>query len=491
MKKHILIFLLFSLIAIVYLSFPLKSDDQFVSIKNKELFLENKKYYPIALNFMVSLQTDGKELWSCSYTGYNLGFVNRYTTKDSCLIQLKADLDLIREMGFNTIRVVAIGEEKINKKTGELTIEARIKNERNTTFSLNNEGDYIRYFNALDDLFQAANQAGLKVIFLTRMSIDVRSTEDHLRKLAIRFKDDPTILAYDLFNEPLYFDSVQRNKEDVYNAVKRWNKILKTYAPNQLSTIGLEGVREVFEWDPNILDLDFLTLHPYEYEPEQVRNEMYWYGKYIKKPWMIGETAIPADNDSVKYEDQAIFARKTLKQAYNCGAIGYAWWQYKDVEWFTFHANFMGVVALEGQTKTKNNDLVYGTVKPVAAEFKAFDPNAKKEECVFLPNYYNYSNHKACRITGYLLDEDGDPIEGGVVLGWNEWWSHSYHTISKADGSFELLADFPFYHWMASATEYSMVRGDVKPDTAQTKGQPMPTLNIGNLSLERLSFTAN
>jgi len=491
MRKYVILFLLFSLAAIIYLSFPLKSHDQFVSIKDKKFILEDKEFYPITLNYMASLQTDGKNLWACSYTGYNPGFVNRYITKDSCLMQLKADMDLIKEMGFNTVRIAAVGEEMVNKRTGELTVGARIKNERNVVFPLNNEGDYTRYFNALDDIFKAANEAGLKIIFLTRMSVDVKSTEDHLRKLADRFKDDPTILAYDIFNEPLYFDSLERNKEDVYNAVKRWNKVLKTYAPHQLSTIGLEGIREVFEWDPNILDLDFLTLHPYEYEPEQVRNELYWYGKYIKKPWMLGETAIPADNDSVSYLDQKEFAGKTLAQTYDCGGIGYAWWQYKDVEWYTFHANFMGVVSLKGETKTrKPNIKIAGTVKPIVEEFKKFDPTRKKGDCKCLENYYNYSKqkNKAFRITGFLLDEDGDPIEGGVVLAWNEWWSHSYHTISRADGSFELLSDYPFYHWMASATEYSMVRGDIKPDTAQTNGQPMPTINIGNLKLDELPF---
>jgi hypothetical protein len=202
---------------------------------------------------------------------------------------------------------------------------------------------------------------------------------------------------------------------------------------------------------------------------------------------MVGETAIPADNDSVSYNEQTKFAKKTLKQAYDCGAIGYGWWQYKDVEWFTFHANFMGVVTLNGLTKTKANEAVYGTVKPVAEVFKMFDPTVKKDDCVCLPNYYNYSNHKVCRITGYLKDQNNEPIEGGVVLAWNEWWSHSYHTISKADGSFELLGDFPFYHWMASATKYTMVRGDLLPTDAKTIGN-IPTLSLDTVVIEKLSF---
>lgn len=490
MKRYFLFFLLFICLAGTYLYFPVSSRDHFVSLRDKKFYLDDKEFYPVALNYMVSLQSNEVDLWPCAYTGYNPGFVNRYTTKDSCLMQLKSDMDLIKSLGFNTVRLVAIGEETVNKKTGEVSIGARVGNKYNISFKLGNEEDYNKYLGALNDLFKVVESAGLKIVFLTRMSGDSNYADDHLRKLASRFVDNPTILAYDLFNEPLYFDSLERNKKDVFEIVKRWNKTLKMYAPKQLSTIGLEGIREVFEWDPNILDVDFLSFHPYEYEREQVRNEMYWYGKYVKKPWMIGETAIPADNDSVSYQEQKEFAIKTLKQTKACGGIGYSWWQYKDVEWFSFHANYMGVLSLKGETSSSKNDIaITGTVKPVADAFKNYKP-LEGEDAVCLPNYYNYSQHKnkTFRIVGRILNENGDPIEGGVVLAWNQWWSHSYHTITRSDGSFELLSDYPFYHWMASATEYTMVRGEVLPDTAQTLGNNLPTIHLGDLSIEKLSL---
>jgi hypothetical protein len=297
-------------------------------------------------------------------------------------------------------------------------------------------------------------------------------------------------MAYDLFNEPLYFDSIERKKADIVPIVKGWHKLLKMYAPNQLCTIGLAGIREVFQWDPNILDVDFISFHPYNHESGQVMNELYWYGNYIKKPWIIGETAIPADNDSITYEEQKKFAHTTLKQAYDCGAMGYSWWQYKDVEWHAYLANYMGMVTRKGETKTaKNNLSVQGTVKPVAEEFKKFIPFGKKDSCICLANYYNWSQHKNFRITGRLTDENNNPIQGGVVLAWNQYWSHSYHTITKADGSFELMSDFPFYHWIASATMYTMTRAEISPDTARIYKDNIPTINIGNLKLSKLSIT--
>ncbi len=319
------------------------------------------------------------------------------------------------------------------------------------------------------------------------MNLEVETTKHHLKKLLARFKNHATVMAYDLFNEPLYFDGIERNKTVVYRTVKGWNKIFREYAPNQLSTIGLEGIREVFEWDPNILDLDFISFHPYEYEPEQVRNEIYWYGKYVKKPWIIGETAIPADNDSVPYETQRAFAEKAIRQTIDCGAIGFSWWQYKDVPWNAYHANFMGIVNRKGETSV-DNLIVKGTPKPVAEEIKKIDFTVKKDSCICLENYYNYSNHRDCRIKGIVLDENEKPVEGGVILAWNQWWTHSYHTVTKADGSFEVLGNFPFYHWMASATEYSMVRGDVLPDTANKFFDGIPTMDLGTLQIKKLHF---
>lgn len=87
-----------------------------------------------------------------------------------------------------------------------------------------------------------------------------------------------------------------------------------------------------------------------------------------------------------------------------------------------------------------------------------------------------------------LTDENNKPIQGGVILAWNQYWSHSFHTVTKPDGSFELLGNFPFYHWMASASAYSMIRADVLPDTAKKYNDAIPTMNIGKLKIRKLWY---
>lgn len=499
MKKYILIFLIICLGATFYFLVQkqpntkvseLHETSKFVSIKNGAFSLKNRPFYPITINYIVDLMTDNGEFWPTSSSVYKQLSKFKFTTKDSCLMQLKADMDYIKELGFNSVRIVGATEELIDDaQTGELSVRANTIDYKNASLELIDDESYKKYLGALTELASIINSAGLKTIFLTRNSIDVKSTEDHLKKLTYHFRNDTSILAFDLFNEPLYFDGPERDKEVVYHKIKQWRKTVRSVAPNHLVTIGLTGIREVFEWDPNMLDIDFVSYHPYEYEPEQVRNEIYWYGKYLKKPWIIGETAIPADNDSVTYETQKLFAQKTLKQAFDCGAIGYSWWQYKDVQWNNFHANFMGVMNWKNESHTKlPNITIEGTAKPVTEVFKAFNSNSKKDSCLCFDNYYNYSQHKLCKIIGRLLDENGKPIEGGVILAWNQYWSKSYHTVTKADGTFELKGDFPFYHWMASATLYSMTRDDVKLEEITLTTDKKIVINIGDLTIEKLAF---
>ncbi|MBE7441575.1 MAG: cellulase family glycosylhydrolase [Flavobacteriales bacterium] len=488
MKKYIYLFLALCLLGAAYFIFPLKTEKGRVKLIDGKFELNKEPFYPVALNYIISVQSNQHSFWATSCKDYQPNFKYNFSDKLTAQKQLRAEMKLIKELGFNTVRLVGMGEAIVNEKNNnQLAIRAFNINTQDTLINLENDSIYDQYFNEINDLFTIIEEAGLKVIFLVKISPVTEDTKRFLRKFSNFFRNNTTLLAVDVFNEPLYFDKPEKEKKEVYDIVKDWRKTIKMYAPNLLVTIGLEGIREVFRWDPTILDVDFISYHPYEYEPEQVRNEIYWYGKYTEKPWIIGETAIPANNDSITYEAQRIFAKKTLEQTYNCGGVGYSWWHYKDVDWHKYHANFMGILTWEGQTLTANKESVYGTIKPLAKAFVNYTVPTKKDSCICLDNYYNYTNGKEFRIVGTILNEQQKPIEGAVILAWNENWTHSYHTITKADGSFELLGTYPFYHWITSAVKHSTIRGDINPDTARVATH-IPTINLGKLKVEYLPF---
>lgn len=463
--------------------------NDFVRLKDGKFICDKKPFYPLVLNYIVSLQGNDQEMWPSPSDSYFPDNIFPSIRKDSALYQLEAHFRLIKKMGFNTLRIVGIGEpsEKINKE--KLEISYYYKDNKRKYLFLDTRVNYDKYLNAISELVSIAKKVDLKIIFLAQMHAIFYPNSTYLKEITYHFRNEPTIMAYDLFNEPLYFDDDNREKKDAYQFVKNWNEIQKKNAPLQLSTIGLEGIREVFRWDPSILDLDFISYHPYEYEPNQVLNEIYWYMNNTHKPWIIGETAIPADNDSVPYSSQLDFARKTLRQTYNCGGIGYSWWQYKDVNWLKFHADYMGIVSQKGTTHV-DSFKVRGTVKPTAKAFQEFEFGQQRGNPLFLSNYYNYSEHNGFRIKAKVVDENGKPIEGAVILGWNENWSSSYHSISKPDGKMNLKSDFKVFYWMISAPGREMVRDDTDL-TKITKDGYNQTVDLGTIVLKKVNFISN
>lgn len=495
MKRNFFILILFLLFGFTFFYFETKKNqkvpetdpvlkEKFVSLKDGKFYLENKPFFPITLNFVTSLRTNDTLMWPSIYVSYlpdSLLSENR----DSCIEELRSTFQLIKDLGFNTVRITHIGEPQIrNFTTGQISITASKGKVHYYPVYLDDDQQYDKYLDAVNELLDAIKSAGLKAIFTVRMFHESEKTEEHLIRLCKRFKDNPTIFAYDLFNEPLYFDSLKHDKKAIYRHTKYWNNLIHTHAPYQLSTIGLACMREIFAWDPNLVNVDFLAMHPYEYEPDQVRNELYWYHTYIKKPWILGETGLPSNNDSVHtYEEQALFARKVFKKIIDCDGQGFAWWQYKDLDWGYYYQNYLGVVNRHGFTKTSTGKMVHGTPKPVTEEVKSFNPGMKKDPCNCPSNFYNLSSNHQFRITGKLIDEKGVGIEGGGILAWDQWWTKSYFTTTYPDGRFELYSDYPFYHYTVSATMRETKLEHLDPASAQ-KVNNIPTINVGTISLQ-------
>lgn len=457
----------------------------FVGLDEKGFFAGGVRFFPKSVNYIACLRTDGTRVWMAPSTSYASHVPGRMdAAADS--VQLRADLQLMRDMGFNTVRVVGFAEQAFDSTA--ILLRARDRSDSLVWLTIEDGTGKDEYLGALTTLIGAVRAAGLRCILLTQVRPYAPATEHHFALVADHFVNDTTILAYDLFNEPLYFDRPERPKEEAHAILRHWRALFDEHAPDHLYTLGLTGIRETFEFDPNMLGVDFISYHPYEYEPDQVRNELRWYANNVDVPWIIGETAIPADNDSVPYSAQEEFARKTLLQSRACGAIGYSWWQFQDVKWGRFHADYMGVLDHEGITRTSTGGEVHGTAKPIARVIGSFDPWADAGECLCLPNYLNYSDGRVSKVSGRLVDARGVPINEGTVIAWNEVWNESYHTTSGPDGRFELRAPIWLHHWMASATRHSMDRGDCDPNGMVRGADGVPCYELGDIRLDRLDF---
>lgn len=308
---------------------------------------------------------------------------------------------------------------------------------------LDNPTDTAHIFRQLQRILDAADSAHLRVMALIKTPFS-EEQQGLTRALLRRFSASPTLWAYDFFNEPLYFDpNPQRSKEEAFAIVKEWQAMMNECAPHQLFTIGFSEPIEVFEWDPSLLPVDFVEVHTYH--PMRVANEMYWYARFVGRPWMVGETALPADNKTIAYEAQTAFLQQSFQLALDLGACGYGWWEYADCpEGVNFEAQYAGLRDTAGRWKPAA--YAVSNLKRTRGDFPHVAP------C----NFYNMLLYKNIQQTIHIHDaETGEPIQGAVLRGWNEDWSVGINTFSDETGTATLWSNDVCVHWEVSAPGYS------------------------------------
>ena len=457
-----------------------QKDSGFVRLGDQSFIISGQPFVPLAVNYILSIRTDRQQPWIGPGVDYSDSiWLNQSHQRDIRI--LRGHFEMIKDAGFNTVRLV--GFSKLEEKDGHPTIKGRITPFEEKRFRLDSADMRARYLNELEQVINLVHDAGLKAILLADMKPGDPYAEGLFIDIAKRFQDDPTVMAYDLFNEPLYFDPEWHDKRYVRRMGQRWDSLMEANAPHQLWTLGLANLREFLEWDPLMLDADFFSFHPYEHEPGQVISEMRFYSEHCPKPWIIGETSIPADGDSVPYADQLSFAQETLRQSRACKAWGYSWWQFMDVEWPEFHPSFMGVAKQLGRYRTSKGTFVAGAFKPVVEAFNGHDAMNPVGECLCPINYYNWSQGEAFNMRGRLVTEEGTGIPNGVVLAWSQDWSASRSTVTKPDGTFELRSAFVLQHWCASAVGRVWTMGEVDTTAVVVGANDMRTWSAGNLEL--------
>src|SRR6185437_2454227 len=134
-----------------------KAESGFVYIEGKDFKLNGKDFYPIILNYNAILKADSTDLWISP----NLAYEDKdpYTKKAGNL-RFKADMQMIKDLGFNTIRLVGVGEYKIENNIAEKWANT---SDSSTKFVQFNGKSYEKYFDALSDMFKTLDEVGLKV----------------------------------------------------------------------------------------------------------------------------------------------------------------------------------------------------------------------------------------------------------------------------------------------------------------------------------------
>ncbi|MBQ9418159.1 MAG: carboxypeptidase regulatory-like domain-containing protein [Bacteroidales bacterium] len=382
-------------------------DSYFVAIADGHFTLNGEPWFPLMLNYCADYR-DGKIYPKPYYGGDNL----------------KEHFDTIAAWGFNAIRFCPHVEEK--------------------------DPDTAAIYAAMRNAILIADSAGLRVMLLTHPPFE-GWWYDYTVNLMRRLSDMPALWCYDLMNEPLYFDpEPQRRKEETVSIVEGWRKMVRVNAPHQLFTIATAEPIEVFEWDPSVLPIDFIEMHTYH--PLRVKAEMWWYSHYCDKPWMIGETGLPVDNEKVRYDDQVRFMRETYDYARSLGAIGYGWWEFQDnPEGYNFEAQYTGLRDARGKRK------------PAAALVAQLDSGHIISKPELPSNYYNMLAYLNLSVTGSVVDIKGRPIEGAVVRGWNEDWSVGMNTYTDSNGQFHLVSNDVCTHFEVSAPKFSKVKFNKTP----------------------------
>ena len=457
--KKIIVVLIF-LINLVACQKGLHKD--FVYINDNVFKIYGEQYFPVMINYVVDLRVIDSILYVVPDLSYDSITKHESNTEEEILQQFRAHFQIIKEMGFNSIRLCFT---KLYKVT-------------NGYYSANNQTystleHYEDIFASLQKVTDIAKEYNLRILLLTPAPMD-DTLENYTCQLFNYFRNEPYIFAYDLFNEPLYFDSTDfRDKTEVVRIVKKWKKMMNKYAPRQLLTIGFAEPIEVFRWDASILPIDFVEIHTYKVL--RTKAEIYWYHKYINKPFMIGETALPADNKVISYRDQRNFMREIFQYARDCGAIGFGWWEYQERWWKdddddenSLQHRFSALINHEGITYTSDSQYhIYGTIKPAALEIQHF-ADYQPQMPQMPMNFYNVVGFSNICIEGVVYDNKKQkPIEGAVIRGWNNDWSIGMNTYTDPDGKFTLYCNQPCTHFFISAPGRELKRIHLQLDYRQ------------------------
>lgn len=475
----ILIYISLGLSIILVLHSCERTNPDFVSLKNGEFVCQHQPFFPLMINYVLDFRQIEGELRLAPNIEYENPTQYESENIAELEIECRGHLQIMKDMGFNSMRLcmdrLRWDEQGLYYPTDSA----------GTIKSLYLKESTKEILGAFELYVKTAAEMDMRIMWLIKPPIENEELWGFTEELLDRFSDDPTIFAYDFFNEPLYFDvRRQADKKNVIRLVDSWRSLMESRAPNQLFTLGLSEPIEVFRWDPSLLDVDFLSFHTYH--PIRALSEVYWYSKYSEKPWMVGETGLQADGDSIPYEDQALYNQKIYDQVRNCGGMGIGFWEFQEVTYTNFEGNHTGLINRDGTTTSSDSAYtMQGTIKPAGVNIKHLEERRRVAPCEQPVNYYNMMGYSNFVLRGKLQNEKTEePIEGAVIRGWNMHWDVGMNTFSNERGEFTLYTnDYPV-HFEISAPGMSRLKFDSVCTFQSVKGYEVYSPFVPNRKLE-------
>lgn len=367
MLRHFLYFFLVS----IFLSSCQK--ENFVHTKNHNFYIGNKKYAFIGCNY-----------W---YGGYLFADSMHNGKK-----RLQQELDFLQSQGISNVRVFFCGEgdstyafrispavqstvgnynETILKSFDYFLIEAAKRNIK-VVVVLNNNWEWSGGFGQYLEWAQKGKaplpktkdwdwDAYCKYIaqFYSNEKC-LQWNQQWLEKIILRknsfngqyYKNDPTIMSWELANEPRPMDSSAI--EYYYNWIKNTSEWIKTKDQNHLLTVGVEGVismmynEDLFSKIHSLSSIDYATLHLWPKTWQWYKNANEALGdscliktkKYIEqhkmlmdkihKPLVIEEFGMHRDNENFNAQSSTlqrdVYYKFVLETGKKNNIAGYNFW---------------------------------------------------------------------------------------------------------------------------------------------------------------------
>lgn len=325
----------------------------FIYMRDGQTYYQGEETFLKTVNYLISMHlAENGELIVGPHSNYRTYSSLSYpTTQEEASNFLRAHFKMIKDMGFNSIRIMNASVVP-RWNTGFLAIRMWLRYDmyfseankvrRDTDIAYH---DYLHYESISDNglsyykqamhiVLDIAQEYDLKIVWVTGAEaryVEEATLSNNLHKrynslfnhydnsktveycnflaeISTEFKSHPALFAYDICNEGESFENEGMpggefvNSVSMADNVKVINESIKSNTPNQYTTVGLFSLNSFFKLGVKPFSFcDIISFHSYNSERfnglgldygEPVNLGLFYFNKTVTAPWMIGENGI-------------------------------------------------------------------------------------------------------------------------------------------------------------------------------------------------------